>query len=266
MGRMPATELIDRYMDDLRERGRTAATIVEFRKNLARADRELPLGLTDANAIELRAWINRKELSPASRHTYDAALRGYFGWREHAGLLEWNPMSQIKAPKVPQGLPRIAKDHQVRWAVLETPEPLRLWAMLAAYAGLRCIEISRLDRDDIGERAITVRQGKGDKPRIVATHPLVWAAARDLPPGPVTELTRKQISSRFLQHARRCGLFGLSMHRLRGWFCSSGYRACKDLVAMQRSMGHAKPSDTVRYIDLTDEQVLAVVIGLPTFG
>jgi integrase/recombinase XerC len=262
---MSAANLIDLYMDELRERGRTDATVVEYRKNLTRADRELPLGLADANAVELRAWIHREGLSKASSRTYDAALRGFFGWREQAGLLEWNPMTQLKPPKVPEGLPRVAKDHQVRWAILETPDPLKLWAILAAYAGLRCIEISRLDRDDIGEHATTVRRGKGDKPRIVPTHPLVWACAHQLAPGPITELTAKQISLRFLQYSQRSGLRGLSMHRLRGWFCTNGYRASNDLLAMKRSMGHKRVDTTARYIDLTAGQVRAVVDGLPTF-
>lgn len=260
------TDLIDRYMIDLRERGCTEATIEGYRKNLTRANRELPMGLQDANSVELKAWVRREGLSPASQRAYDAALRGYFAWRERLGLLEWNPMSQLVPPKVPEGLPNVAADEQVRWAVHETPDPLKTWAILAAYGGLRCIEISRLHRGHVDEQTIAVHRGKGDKSRCVPTHPLVWAAICHLPPGPITDLTPKQISLRFLRYARRCGLRDMGMHRLRGWFCTNGYRASKDLLAMQRSMGHAKPDMTARYITLTDAQVRAVVDGLPIFG
>jgi integrase/recombinase XerC len=261
---MATTNFVDLYVADLHTRGCTDATIAGYHKNLTRADRELPEGLRDANCAELKAWIHRKGLAPASRKAYDSALRGYFNWRQREGLLEFNPMSQLKAPKVPEGLPRVASDDQVRWA-MQTPQPLRLWAVLASYGGLRCIEISRLRREHVGVRATMVPRGKGDRPRRVPTHPLVWAAVADLPPGPVTDLSAKQISLRFLRYARRHGLAEMSLHRCRGWFCSTGYRACHDLVAMQRSMGHAKPGQTVRYIDLTDDQIRAVIDGLPTF-
>lgn len=258
--------LIERYLIDLRERQCTEATIEGYRKNLTRADRELPIGLQDANSVELKAWIRREGLSPASQRAYDAALRGYFAWRERLGLLEWNPMSQLVPPKVPEGLPRVAADDQVRWAVHETPDPLKTWAILAAYAGLRCIEVSRLHRGHVDEQAIAVHRGKGDKARWVPTHPLVWAAVRDLPPGPITELTPKQISLRFLRYARRCGLRDMSMHRLRGSFCTNAYLATKDLLAVQQCMGHATPDRTRRYVKLTAAQVRAVVDGLPIFG
>lgn len=265
MGRMPATDLIDRYMADLRERGCTTATRTEYRKNLTRADRELPLGLDSANADELKVWLWREGLEPASRKTYFAALRGFFRWARDAGVLDWDPTAKLNPPKVPEGLPRVAKDAQVRWAIHETPDPLKLWAILGAYGGLRCIEISRLHREHVTERVVTLHRGKGGKPRLVPTHPLVWAAVKDLPPGPITDLSPKQISLKFLRYSQRCGLREMSMHRLRGWFCTNGYRASKDLLAMQRSMGHAKPDQTARYVELTDAQVRAVVDGLPTF-
>lgn len=262
----PTDPYIERYIIDLRERGCTDATIEGYRKNLTRADRELPEGLQDANSVELKAWVHREDLSQASKRAYDAALRGYFAWRERLGLLEWNPMSQLVAPKVPEGLPNVAADEQVRWAVHETPEPLRTWAILAAYGGLRCLEISRLHRGHVDEQTISVHRGKGNKSRRVPTHPLVWAAVRDLPAGPITDLTRQQISLNFWRYARRCGLREMGMHRLRGWFCTNGYSATKDLLAMQRSMGHAKPDQTARYVKLTEAQVRAVVDGLPVFG
>jgi len=266
MGRMPTTDLIDRYLTDLHERGCTEATLTEYRKNLTRADRELPLGLEPANTNELKAWMYRRGLEPASIKTYRAALRGFFRWANEVGELDWDPTAKLAAPKVPEGLPRVARDEQVRWAIHDTPEPLKLWAVLAAYAGLRCIEISRLHRETVTEQIVTVRRGKGDKARLVPTHPLVWASIRALPPGPITDLTPKQISLKFLRYSQRCGLREMSMHRLRGWFCTNGYRSSKDLLAMQRSMGHAKPDTTARYVELTDGQIRAVVDGLPTFG
>jgi integrase/recombinase XerC len=264
MKHMPS-KLIDRYMDELAERGCTTATLTEYRKNLSRADRELPFGLDEANAVELRAWIWHNNLSMASRRTYDAALRSYFAWRETAGLLEWNPMSRLKPPKVPEGLPRVARDDQVRWAVHECPDPLRLWAVLGAYAGLRCIEISRLDRGHVTEEVIAVHRGKGDRARLVPTHQIVWACVKDLPPGPITECTPKEVSLRFKRFCLRCGIRDLSMHRLRGWMATNAYNATKDPRAVQMILGHTNLATTTRYIASDLPHQKAAVAGLPAF-
>ncbi len=264
---MTTTDLIDMYVDNLAERGCTLATLEGYRKNLGRADRELPVGLDIATADELHTWLWRnRDLAPASRAAYYSALAGFFAWALEADKLTLNPMLLLKRPKVPDGMPRAALDEQVRWALHETPHPLKLWAILAAFAGLRCIEISRLHRDHITEEAIRVVRGKGDKPRSIPTHPIIWATTRELPAGPLTDLTPKQISTRFLQYAQRCGLREFSMHRIRGWHATVSYEVENDLIAVSRNLGHSKLDTTGRYIRRTKGQLRAILVGLPTFG
>lgn len=263
---MTATDLIDLFAADLRERSCTQATIEGYIKNLHRADRELPLGLDTANAEELKAWLWRSGLQPASRATYYSALASFFVWAVESHHLSRNPMRLLKRPKVPTGLARVAADEQARWAIHHTPDPLKLWAILASYAGLRCLEISRLHREHVTEHVISLHRGKGDKPRTVPTHPIAWAAVRDLPAGPITDLTPKQISTRFLQYCLRHGLREMSMHRLRGWHATSSYEATHDLLAVGRNLGHSRPDTTARYIKLNDSQIRAVIDGLPRFA
>jgi integrase/recombinase XerC len=263
---MTAGDLIEQFAHHLTEAGRTEATIEGYTKNLCRADRELPMGADIATADELRAWVYRKGLSWASRATYYAALDSFFTWAVDTKRLTFNPMKFITRPRVPETLPRVARDEQVHWAVHDTPDPLKLWALLASYAGTRCIEISRLCREHVTAEVLTVARGKGDRPRTVPTHPLVWAAVRVLPAGPITDLTPKQISTRFLQYSLRCGQRELSLHRLRGWHATNGYAVNNDLLAVSRNLGHRKTDTTARYIRLTTGQIRAVVDGLPTFG
>lgn len=262
---MNAQDVIKHFLATLVEAGRTDATIECYSKNLQRADRELPHGLLVANAEELRGWVHRQDLMPASRAAYHAALDSFFTWGKSIGGVDMNPMDLVKRPYVPDGLARPVTNDQARWALLETPEPFRLWAILAAYATLRCIEISRLHRGHISAEFVTVLRGKGDQPRTVPTHPVVWTAVRDLPPGPITMLTRKQISTRFLQYALRCGLREVSLHRLRSWHATTSYEHEPDLLAIQRNLGHRRPETTARYIRLSSGQRRAVVEALPTF-
>lgn len=265
---MAATDLIDLYVDRLAERGCTEATLETCRRLLGLADRRLPFGLDRANEDELRAYLFRRTrpLARGSQRTYHTVLNRFYDWAVDARLLKLNPMARIRAPKVPEYMPRVAEDDRVRWVLTEAAEPYRLWGVLAAFGNLRCIEVSRLRREHVTEHDITVYLGKGNKPGIVPTHPLVWDAIQDLPGGPVTDATPSQVSIRFWKYARRSGIPDLSMHRLRGWYATQGYAATGDLLAVQRNMRHKDPRTTAGYIRTTGHQARAVVDGLPTFG
>lgn len=261
---MASDDLIALFMISMKEDGNTEASRATYKAILSNADKALPYGLDCANEDELKAWLWRDGLSDNSRATYYGGISAFFEWGVKAGVLDFNPAARIKRPKAPLGFPRVAASAHVAYMVNEAPEPYRLWSKLAAYGGLRCIEVSRLHTEHVGQETTALHRGKGDKPRIVATHPIVLEAVRELPPGAITDYTPKEISDRYTRYCIRKGM-RLSMHRLRGWYATHGYRATKDIRAVQRSLGHANPATTARYIDVSDEQLGAVASGLPVF-
>jgi integrase/recombinase XerC len=242
---MTSMDLIESYLTHLRKETRTPNTIKAYRRTLTVLDRELPCGLDVATGEELESWLWRDGTHP--RETYYSELASFYRWAYDTELIDYDPSAVITRPKGPsRRLPKPASDAQVGDVLARAAEPYRLWVVLAVYAGLRCIEVSRLLREDITERTITVRQGKGDKPRVVGTHPVVWDAVRDLPPGPITDRTAQQISIGVFTHMRRLG-HPLSMHRFRHWFGTSIQRLYKDLRVTQEAMGHADPRTTAGY-------------------
>lgn len=267
---MAAEDLISLYQAHLRERECTDATIRTFTRTLTVIDRELPLGLDLANEEELRAWLWRDGLKASSRNSYYSAIHGFFAWAvDHAGILDFDPTRRITRPKVPPRIPRVAADDHVARVLTQAAHPYRLWATIAAYEGARCIEIHRMRREHITPQRTMIPCGKGNKPRAVPTHPIVWAAVGPLPPGPiVTTHDHENLMSRdFINHCeRRLGLRGVSLHRLRGWWATHMYRQTRDLLSVQQGMGHANPKETAGYIDIEDTELATLVRGLPTFG
>ncbi len=263
---MAAEDLIETYLSHLRERSCTKRTIQTYEYHLAQSDRGMPYGLDCATEEEIRAWLWREGYGEASRALMHAAHVGFFRWAVKHGHLDFDPTTEIPRPKVPEGLPRVAPDDQARLILTEAKQPYRLWAQLAAYAGLRCIEIWRLEREHVSEQSIRVH-GKGNKYRSLPTHPLIWAAVKGLPPGPLTDMPDEQaVSNRFGRYCEEHYHFRLTLHRLRGWFATAGYRATRDVRAVQRSMGHVNLANTMRYIEWAEDDRQAVVNGLPTFG
>ncbi|HZM83748.1 MAG TPA: tyrosine-type recombinase/integrase [Candidatus Limnocylindrales bacterium] len=267
---MASEDLIRLYQAHLRERECTDATIRTFTRTLRVVDRDLPYGLDLANEEELRAWIWRDGLTAASRNCYYSAIHGFFAWAvEHAGVLDFDPTRRIARPKVPPRMPRVAADEHVAAVLAKTADPYLLWAKIAAYAGARCIEIFRMRREHITPQRTIIPRGKGDKPRAVPTHPIVWTAVQTLPGGPIvtTHDHENEMSRDFIGHCqRRIGVRGISLHRLRGWWATKMYKQTKDLRAVQQGLGHANPRETAGYIDIEDTELFALVRGLPTFG
>lgn len=264
---MAIDDLLAPFAAHLRQESRSPRTIRDYQRCVIALDRDLPFGADIACEEELRNWLWRDGLAASSRAVYHAAIRCFYGWAHGRGIIDFDPSAGIPRPVVKVGLPRVATDAQVRTILTKAREPYLLWAKLACYGGLRCIEIWRLHREHVTEKATSVHRGKGEKARILPTHPVVWSAVKDLPTGPLARVADEhQLSTNFLLHCQEVlGLYGVSMHRLRGWMATTSYAKTKDVRALQRALGHANLATTARYIAVADEQLQAIIDSLPTF-
>lgn len=267
-----AMELIDEYLQHLRRAGRTEATLRGRREILYRLNRMLPYGVGMTTTAELSVWLHRDGLSANSKFTYYTALKSFYGWATDPRdrWLDANPVDDMEAVKMPRGRPRPVTDEQLHRILTEADQPFRLWALLAAYEGLRAVEISRLDRQHITEDQLIVLRGKGNKPRALDTDPDVWAAVRDLPPGPVAckpdgeRADETWVSIRSALHFRnRLGLPGVGLHMCRHWLGVNVQKRYKNLRVTQRMLGHSSVASTEIYTDAGDDELRAARSTLP---
>lgn len=267
---MAAEDLIKLFLVHMRAESTEDSSRETYEYWLARADRELPAGLDIATEDELRTWLWRDKVSgeqyaAASRALMHAALTQFFEWSVEFDHLDFNPMLRVTRPKVQPGAPRVATEAQARLLLTDAKEPYRLFAQLAGYASLRCIEIWRLTREDITEECIKIL-GKGSKHRPVPTHPLIWESVKDLPPGRITNLpSRQAVSNRFGRYCEERYKMRLTLHRMRGWFATEGYKVSKDPRALQVLLGHSSLATTTRYIAAAIPQQQQIVNSLPVF-
>lgn len=134
--------------------------------------------------------------------------------------------------------------------------------LLAAHAGLRCVEIAQVRGSDLVNGRLYVK-GKGGKTRTVpiVNRELVAALAEKpgwlfpngrgshLSPGHVSRLLSDALPEHWTAHTLR--------HRM----ATAGYAATRDLLAVGRVLGHARPETTQRYVLLPDDAVMAVING-----
>jgi integrase/recombinase XerC len=256
-------DLLSDYRRALAAHGHAKGTIDTYLVILRRLDRELPYGLAGAHTDELAEYALTAQRSPATRALYRAALRSFFGWATDPRdpRLDYDPSRHLPAQRVPRGTARPVSDRQLAAILAWAREPYRTWYVLAAYAGLRCVEIAALRRDDVTPETVYVH-GKGGHTRTVPTHPLVWATVKDLPDGPLAPANRKAIAGRGNRHLRSIAARA-TMHQLRKWYGTTALDACGNLRVVQDLLGHASPATTAVYTAVSTRQQRSAVLALP---
>lgn len=263
-------DLIADYVRHLSDLGRAESTIVTYTDVLQRMDKYLPYGLVSACQEELHDWIFSDSHGKAHRKLCRIIANGFYEWATDPAYprLDFNPAAGLPVVSAPRGRPNPITEHQKIEILARAARPHRDWFLAACFTGARCTELANLDREHITERRVLLH-GKGGKTRYVPTHPLVWALAQELPPGPLAtdrhgnRLTRQQVSHRGnYQLQKVLGLAGVHMHRLRSTFGTEAYEATRDILAVQRLLGHASPTTTQIYVEVGDEALERAVAGL----
>lgn len=112
----------------------------------------------------VEAWMERPDLRPQYRRARLSALRGFTIWCVAEGHMTKDPCLLVPMPVVPSMMPKRLTEEEARRLVATVRHDRRtlLICLLMLQEGLRRIEISRLDVEDIDftEHSLAIR-GKG---------------------------------------------------------------------------------------------------------
>jgi integrase len=145
----------------------------------------------------------------------------------------------------------------------------RGWTILGLRAGLRAVEVTRLELSHL-ERGVhgwqlRVPRGKNDKDATIPAHPQVVQLLTNLPPvdGPVWGFHSRYISRKWKEHAEKVGVHDRRFHQLRHTFATNAYKASgQDLLLTRDLCRHSSVQSTQVYAGIDDERPFAVVAGL----
>lgn len=261
--------VIDAWLTDLRVRGRADSTITTYAEITRRAHAELLYGLAGSTEDELKAWIWTPGRAPATRKLYRAAVSSFCHWAARQGYTDFDASTDLPTVAVPDGPVRLAPQEVLADILARAAQPYHLWVLLAAGMGLRCVEISRLDREHI-EQDRTWVQGKGAKNAYIPTHPAVWVQVENLPAGPValkrdgSRASRIDVRVRANAYIARLGHPGVTMHQFRRWYGDSIFRAAaRDPMIAKAALRHSDVKVTQRYLRTDNLEVTAAQLAIP---
>lgn len=190
----------------------------------------------------------------------------------------------------PKKLPTILNESEIQALTAQanpkyvTGHRNRVMMQLMLSLGLRLAEVVGLRWDDVDflSEILMIREGKGMKDRTLFIKNNNWRAANDkaalqewkdrqtgelgaLPEYVFTTMSKgskgKQLSDRYVQamirrYSRRAGIKKkISPHTLRHTFATQLYKHTKDIVVVQKALGHADLSTTMVYVHLVSSDV-----------
>jgi integrase/recombinase XerC len=294
--------LVERYLEHVRVQKRLAQRTVElYTLDLQKLNEfavKSKVDLLDVQNAHIRHWVVK--MHSGGRGGRGIALilsgwRGFYTWLGSEGLIDANPVLDVRAPKAPKPLPKaLSVDDAVALVSFhDDDQDPWLQARDAAIvellygSGLRVGELTGLDAAaspqargwidlQAGEAHVL---GKGSKRRTVpvgakAIEALsAWLAVRDQVPLSAAEqdqaalfkgkngtrLTAQSIWQRLRGRSQQAGLpTPVHPHMLRHSFASHVLQSSGDLRAVQELLGHANITTTQVYTRL-DFQHLAKV-------
>jgi integrase len=256
---------------------RLSGDTVELRlvalRSVAASSRKPPL---DCTAADLDAWQKELRVADTSRSSYISQVCSFYRWALEQHLLDGDPSGVLVSPQLARRVPRPIAEDDLELALAAAPERIAPWLELAAYAGFRAGEVSRLTRRDVVDRAETpvlVVSGKGNRERIVPMSPRVWDALRyhglpqaglvfpraDGQPGPIRP---NRVSAMCSEHLHGLGI-PATLHQLRHFFGTQIYRESGyNLRLTQELLGHSSPSTTALYTAYSNQDAAEAVAAL----
>ena len=255
-------EPISEWTAALAAGGRRPETIHLRIEWVRRFARDLRAGPWTVGPLSIIEWSGAHDWARDTRRSAHQSVGQFYRWAESVGYIEAAP----PVPSVRQSdpAPRPATPGAIATAG-RSPDPrVRLMVRLGAELGMRRGEVARAHtRDLVSDLAgwSLVVHGKGGRTRVI---PLPHSLADELVALPsgffFPGADHGHLSPAWVGRlVGRALPKGTTMHALRHSFASKGFACTRNLVAVQRALGHASPSTTLRYILVPDDDVREVV-------
>lgn len=233
--------------------------------------------ILDATRNDVLAWLDvgvgRKSqaLAPRTQYARISTAHSFYSWALMEGIADHDPTATIRRPKVRAGLPRpIATNDLVRCLEL-ADQRMTLWLSLAAFAGLRCMEIAGLHRDDLlDDREMLRIMGKGEKERLIPMHSVLVDLLETYPlprRGPLflrngQQITAARVSKEIAAFCATADVCATA-HNFRHWFGSAAYEASGDIRTVADLLGHSNLNTSLNYAAYSPTRMRATVAAIP---
>ena len=267
--------LLNQFEIALRSAGKSPHTLRAYTGDVTRFLNDTAKHPSEVVVDDIRHYLDQriqKGIAKTSLNRQIVALKEFFALLIEQGLLTTDPTSRIRKMKTPRSLPKPLTREQVAaiFALIPASKPRdRALIGLAYHAGLRVSEIVALkpDQMDRVRRTLIVRNGKGDKDRLVLLNKAILRLLKtheaEWPEQPVSypyftttsgrQLSVSRVQKLFKVYARKAGV-NASIHAMRHSIATHLLEQGAPIQWIQEFLGHESLNTTVIYAKLTDRR------------
>jgi integrase len=202
------------------------------------------------------------------RVNYVHRFRSLFRSLRELGLIppDHRPDDGLPQLRRPRAVPRPISAEQAEHLMAHAAEPMREWFVLACLAGLRAMEVSKIEGQwlEQGPDGPTLRVvgGKGGHTATIPAHRLVVEAIESHRTfGRLYRANPTQVSRWASEEMRRLGI-NATFHACRHFYGTALMEKCGDLLVVSELMRHASLQSTRGYVALQQGRKRAVLDSL----
>ena len=288
---MTITEAMKQFATYQAAEGHSSITIESYQRELRKLSYFLgpgaPIENIDNNQLnefltsdvcELRPDGKKRTLGSVSNTK--AIINAFFKWLAAAGIRPDNPAITIRVPKVQPRMPVYLTGDEVK-ALLKTIKETRGWqaqrdhtaCAIILYTGIRAAELSGLDIDDfdLPGKKLHIKKAKGGQPTIKYINGKLFKILEayvkdrrrfdvDCPALFISQWRRRlddrTFAFRLQKWAKKAEINKtVTPHTLRHTFATILYAKTKDIIAVQKALGHTYLATTQVYTHIDDQDL-----------
>ena len=202
------------WIQSIEQKGKSGSYLNDVRQRLLRF-REFfgPRSMADMATPDVDGWVNALGVGPQTVRNFLTVVGSMFSYAVKQGRSPRNPVANVERPDVRRDDPGILTPEQLQRLLNDLPDDTVPFVALSAFAGLRPMEVRRLQWQDINFKTglITVKSSTS-KTKRRRTVPMMdnlraWLQPLAKEEGPVVELADLTIRQKRIKPAReRVGL------------------------------------------------------------
>ena len=264
--------LLPKFMQSLKVKGRSPATILAYRSDLSQMvdfliakSKVLPDQVRPDDLDSFRDTLLAEKYTPKSVSRKLNAVKTFFRWLISENVISSDPSSSVAHPKIENSLPRFLSQMEYRALRDVTRSDIRIAAIveLILQSGLRISEVASVKTADIKDGVMKIEAFATQPERTIPLNkPAQDALNSYMVIRPKSDsvyvfiskngkpLAVRNIRASISRYVQKAELPNYSVNDLRTTFIVENLKAGVDLILLSQVTGHKRLSTTERYLEL----------------
>jgi len=264
--------LLPKFVDSLKQRGRSPSTVLAYRADLEQLvtflrgkNKVMPEAINSADLESFRDTLLAEKYTPKSVSRKLNAVKTFFRWLIADNHLTTDPSINVAHPKIESSLPKFLSQLEYRALRDVVRGDTRIAAIveLILQTGLRISEVANLKTENVKDSTLKIEAYATQPERTIPLNKPAkdaldgYTANRPKVPSPYVFISKngkplavRNIRAAIDRYMQRAEVPNYSVNDLRTTFMVENIKAGVDLVLLSQVAGHKRLSTTERYLEL----------------